>query len=139
MTENNTNTAGACWKEEERLKISGLPNILIWPKQSFRPKQFLSAKKPVSAESPKERKAERLKPKHILAETEPKQYSVDHYSCISYDLKRCLHFLNISLRYDIASHGKRRDVHKFLRHHIKIFPCETVLEDGIKCTALQLL
>ena len=60
-------------------------------------------------------------------------------SCISYDLKRRLHFLNISLRYDIASHGKRRDVHKLLRHHIKIFPCETVLEDGIKCTALQLL
>ena len=68
MTENSTNTAETCWKEEGRLKISGLPNILIWPKQSFWPKQLLSAEKCVSAESPKEKKAERPKPKHILAE-----------------------------------------------------------------------
>ena len=68
LTENSTNTAGKCWKEEERLKINGLSKILFRPKQSFRPKQLLSAEKCVSAESPKEKKAERPKPKHILAE-----------------------------------------------------------------------
>ena len=37
LTENSTNTAGTYSKKEERLKISGLPNILFWPKQSFWP------------------------------------------------------------------------------------------------------
>ena len=62
LTENSTNTAGKCWKEEERLKINGLSKILFGPKQSFWPKQLLSAKKHVSAESPKEKKAKRPKP-----------------------------------------------------------------------------
>ena len=68
LTENSTNTARTCWKEEERLKISGLPSILFWPKQSFWPKHPLLAEKHVSAKLPKEKKAERPKPKHILAE-----------------------------------------------------------------------
>ena len=78
LTENSTNTAEKCWKEEERLKINGLSKILFRPKQSFQPKQLLSSEKRVSAESPKEKKPERPKSKHISAETEPKQYSVDH-------------------------------------------------------------
>ena len=67
---------------DERLKISGLINILFWPRQSFWLKQPLSAKKDVLAESPKEKKAEKPKPNifwpKIWPETEPTQYSVDH-------------------------------------------------------------
>ena len=37
-------------------------------KQSFWPKQPVSAEKSVSAGTPKEEKAEKLKPKHISAE-----------------------------------------------------------------------
>ena len=41
---------------------------LFQPKLLFRPKQTLSAEKLVLAESPKEEKAERPKPKHVSAE-----------------------------------------------------------------------
>ena len=67
---------------------------LFQPKLLFRPKQTLSAEKLVSAESPKEEKAKRPKPKHISSETEPKQYSVDHYQICTFTLKLCsLEFL----------------------------------------------